>query len=102
MIFQTCKIIEPKVVQATQGETTLLAKVTVLLPIGTKTIQEAYHSPRFSSHIVAEHPLSDISEVIFSFSIMGRKECLLFKKDTSVRRISYSELIAKTDCTNVS
>lgn len=72
--------ISPEILQATPGETTLIAKGTVILPIAGVIVQEAYYSFGFSSHIVAAHLLPDHFEVLMSSTISVEKGCYLLKK----------------------
>lgn len=78
-IFRIFKIIEPEMAQAAHGETILIVKGTVLLPLETKIIPKAYHATGFSSHMLTERLLSDNFEVIFSSSISGHKGYFLFR-----------------------
>lgn len=74
--FTKYKKINPDVMQAAHGETTLNGRGTVFIPIGGEITQEAYYAPGFSSHIFAahvttsrsySHPTSEMRRAAFSF-----------------------------------
>lgn len=78
--FISYETIPDETVRAAYGETRIVGKGTVCVPIADGYIQESYHAPAFSSNILASDILSEDFEVLKSSSISLFKGCFLFEK----------------------
>ena len=69
-----------EIVKGATGETKIVGKGEVKLPIGNGYIIQAYHVPLFSSNIISVGLLQKDFEIMFSESVRAYPACLFMKK----------------------
>lgn len=78
--FQTYKKINPEPLKAAHGETMMIGKETVFIPIGKGFNVHAYRVPAFSANIIAAHVLFEDFDVLLSSFVHGKKGVIFSRR----------------------